>query len=178
MLRDSYHMQRNNSNGIQKPRTFAYEKLDLTKQSYPGTKKKNEFRKNSNENKKFYSKKILERLKKQISIEKILKIKQKFFGLWQVKYTKRLCAKKFLNLYTKNALKDGFTILRFWAMKGSFLNTEKYKHSIDNLTDYELSVKISVLEKKLSSLHQQLLSEQITYKSLLCEKEEVLKIYY
>ncbi|OMJ91379.1 hypothetical protein SteCoe_6058 [Stentor coeruleus] len=99
-----------------------------------------------------------------------------FFG-WKNSVRYRIIGKEVLSLMWRNMAGWGFKGIYMWAIKGPTLNTIKQRYSIDNLSDYELSIKITILEKRLTNLHQHLMTEQITNKALISEKQELMKIY-
>lgn len=103
--------------------------------------------------------------------------KNYIFLAWKTltKY-KRLC-KITHSLIWKNLASWGFRAIRLWVMKRNSYKNKRDKNSIDYLTDYELSMKIEYLEKKLVNMQYLMLDEKITNISLISEKEEILKSY-
>ena len=93
-----------------------------------------------------------------------------------VKYQK--LAKQISKSVRKMLLIEGFKGIKACTIQTiSMKKNIKNKYSIDHLNDYELSIKISILERKLSALHHNLLTEQITNKSLVSEKNDLIKIF-
>jgi hypothetical protein len=104
------------------------------------------------------------------------KVKKFFFEIWELKLRTITFGKLLDYAGTKLKLRQGFRGIRSWVIKGLSLNSIDPKYSIESFSDYELSVKISILERRLSSLHQQLFTEQITNRSLLVEKQEYINL--
>ena len=92
-----------------------------------------------------------------------------------VKYA--IFGKKIHNFLRKNWLKDCFYGIKCWINNGLNMKTIKHIDSLKDLNDYELTVKITLLEQKLSSLNNCLLTEQIVNKSLLDKKYELKKLF-
>lgn len=114
---------------------------------------------------------------KRCEEEKKVTVLYDIFVGWKNTVRYRIVARGIYDLMWRNMVGWGFKEIRMWAIKGPTLNTVKQRYSIDNLSDYELSIKITILERRLTNLHQQLMTEQITNKALISEKQELMKIY-
>lgn len=124
--------------------------------------------------KKELKKKILNKLKEKFEIKAHKKRYSKIFNCWVELTKSAIFVEKLASVLSQPLLKFGF--MKLVRNPGSSLQAIRKKYSIDNLTDYELSVKITILERKLAGLHQELLSEQISCKSLLSEREQLLRL--
>lgn len=124
--------------------------------------------------KKVLKKKILTKLKEKFEIKADKKKYSKIFMCWVELTKSAIFVEKMASVLSLPLLKFGF--MKLVRNPISSLQAVRKKYSIDNLTDYELSVKITILERKLAGLHQELLSEQISCKSLLSEREQLLRL--
>ena len=185
MLRDMYANKRSYSNSRAMTRKLEYEKVDLRDKSPMPAK----YQKKLQEVREAYNRSLhtvvsegddeedYHLLIKKANAFRKTKILGKSLHVWKQTMIYSVFSKKICGLIKKNLERTGFKFIRLWAIKGFSMKQSNRRHSIDHLSDYELSVKISIMERKLSSLHSQLLSEQITNSSLLSEKEELIKIF-
>ena len=119
-------------------------------------------------------KKILEKVKDKFETKLNKRRSSKLFKAWIGITKSAIFIEKLASALSLPLFKYGFK--KLVKNPPSSLQMIQKKYSIDNLTDYELSVKITILERRLAGLHQELLSEQITSKSLLGEKEQLYKL--
>ncbi|OMJ76453.1 hypothetical protein SteCoe_24160 [Stentor coeruleus] len=136
-------------------------KLNLNKTTFYNTAKRTEMLKNLKKHKKSYN----------------CPTKKYMFLSWKNLTKYKILGKTTYGIIWKNLTSWGFRIIRTWVIKGNTNKNQRGKHSIANLTNYELSMKIGFLEKKLGNLHYQMLNEQINKKYLISEKQEILKYY-
>ena len=99
-------------------------------------------------------------------------LKQKVLFDWIDRTKKSIFIEKLSNSIQSPIFRICFSKLK----SVSPIHSLKQKYSIDNLSDYELSIKITILERKLAGLHQHLLSEQITSRGLQSERDHLYKL--
>lgn len=99
-------------------------------------------------------------------------LKQKILFNWIDLTKKSIFIEKLSNSIQSPIFRICFNKLR----SVSPIHSLKQKYSVDHLSDYELSIKITILERKLAGLHQNLLSEQITSRGLQSERDHLYKL--
>jgi hypothetical protein len=116
----------------------------------------------------------LNEMKKRFQNRAEKNLKSKTLQIWVESTKKSIFLEKLFNSLSTPLLKFSFSCLK--KTRKPCLDRLKQKYSIDHLSDYELSVKITILERKLAGLHQNLLSEQITNRGLMSERGQLLKL--
>lgn len=182
LVRDSYKVKMGKKrSSVSKTRKFAYENVNVREKSPMPQVYRKMLEDMANCKKETKKVRVVEDedFKKKKTADGVNRKNRLGFAMenWKsfVKY--RTFSRCFFRTIQKNLVKTGFISLRIWTIKGNTMKRDWKRHSIDHLSDYELSVKISIMERKLSALHNQLLSEQISNGLLLSEKEELVKIY-